>query len=154
MSVYIARENPAEIIPDLNRVFEAQWNETEIWRGAPFNPREDYFHKMNDAGAMVCVTARRTEDDEVIGALMFVCGNDPLDQQPYATDMGFYVHPEHRGGTLAVRMLAGALTILDEMPLSRVIIVDKEPLGGADLSRLLAKFGFNMHARSYVRRRS
>jgi GNAT superfamily N-acetyltransferase len=154
MMVDVSVEDVSTIVPDVHRIFAEQWDETEHWRGEKYNPNEEYFYRMIKAGAMVCVTARVRETTEIIGLLLFVCGNDPLDQKPYATDMGFYVHPNYRGGTVAFRMVGAAVSVLDELPLSRVLIVDKEPSGGVDLSRLLARFGFQMHARAYVRRPS
>lgn len=149
----VKRENPALIVEEILDTFAQQWDETESWRGTAFKPNQQYFHVMNDTDRMVCVTARDREG-RIVGMIILVVGSDPLDQVLYATDSGFYVHPHYRGSTAAVRMLAAALEALDGTGVQRVILDDKQPIGGVDLSGFLGKFGFQMFARKYVRRPS
>lgn len=153
-AVRISIETPADIREDIDRLFKAQWLETEQWRGTEYDPDIAYFQKLVDNNWVFTVTARRRSDEYMVGALMVTLFRDPLDQTICATERGFYVQPEYRGGTTAYRMAKAGLALLDKLPLSRVVFADKYPGGGEDLQRFFESLGFKMQARTYVFRPS
>lgn len=94
-----------DVLPELEHLHAAQWEETEKARiGVAMNPDYAYMAEQERAGRMLQFTARDSATNELVGNMRFYRYLDTHAKQLCAKEDTFYVKPAHRGGFLAVRI--------------------------------------------------
>lgn len=101
----ISIENPAALIPEIGELLRANWAETGF--DFAFNPDCDAYQRMFDAGICFAVAARRS--GQVVGYCSVMVAPHPYnpDVRLAATD-ALFVHPTHRNGITAGRLIQAA----------------------------------------------
>ena len=94
-----------EDIPAIVEIAEQMHGEGQ-YKNIPFDPKMyaaflDVVLFQSTTG--VCCLS--IADDKVIGGIIGQVGNFPFSEELRAVDLGFYVVPEHRGTSAAVRLL-------------------------------------------------
>ena len=136
---------------ELKSLHEAHWAETESpYRTGDADPDYEGLVDLEMKRQLVTFTVRKLPHNGLCGILGFYLGAD-LHQagQGLATEMEFYLKPEFRRGTIAARLLAYSEDVLRKLGVLRVEMSDKQPVGGVDLSRFLARRGYRMCTRLY-----
>ena len=127
---------------------EKHWNETEEqYRNAAFNPDKEQLIHLESIGWSRYFTARL--DGELIGHLYFAVFNHTHTQMKVATEDFFYILPEHRKGTTAVRLLKMALRTLRLEGCSQIGMSSKLT-GSKPIDPLLLRMGFTHVSNYYV----
>lgn len=94
-----------EDIPAIVEIAKRMHGEGQ-YKTIPFNPEMyaaflDVVLFQNTTGVCFLITV----DDKVVGGIIGQVGNYPFSEELRAVDLGFYVVPEHRGASAAVRLL-------------------------------------------------
>lgn len=100
----IAAERLQDVLPDLLPLHALHWAETEKHRHCrPLEPDYDAMLADECAGRLIQITARH--HGAIVGHLRAYVRDSRHTRTPYAEEDTLFVHPEHRGGFLAVRMV-------------------------------------------------
>ena len=97
--------NPAEWIPKIRDLLNANWAETGF--NFPFNPSVEIYGQLYDMGILFAVCAQR--DDKVIGYCTMVV--NPHAHNPavvVAASDALFVDPAYRKGTATLRIMSAA----------------------------------------------
>lgn len=103
-SYTFATERFAAILPELHRLHEAHWLETEKHRhGLPLAPDYDALVADERAGRLLQFTARH--HGALVGNLRVYLGTSRHTGTRFATEDTLFLLPEHRGGRTAMRFV-------------------------------------------------
>ena len=132
---------------------QEHWNDTEVrYRGDGMNPDYERFARDQRNGHFTVFTARHIDTAELVANLMYFLSHDYHNKDNLVgVEDAFFVTPEHRRGRLAIRLLDYAEEVLKGLGVNFVGMSDKSPCGGADLSRLLKRRGYNPVAVYYLK---
>lgn len=99
----IALERFTDVLPDLHKLHEMHYAETETYRaGIPFNPDYDALVTSEHEGQLMQFTARF--NGELVGNMRVYLGMSRHTKTLFASEDTFFVVPAHRGGFMAVRL--------------------------------------------------
>lgn len=97
-------ERFADVVPELHRLHELHYQETEKHRlGIPLNMNYEALKELERAGGLLQFTARRSDTGEMVGNLRIFVSESLHTQTRFTTEDTYFLLPEHRGGFLAVR---------------------------------------------------
>ena len=104
MSLDFSHERLADCIEECKPLFEAHWQETEMYRaGTAFNPDYEKYLQYNEIGFYQFFVARR--DGKIVGDAGMYDTKGMHDQRKLAVEDTWYIVPEARQGMGAIRFL-------------------------------------------------
>ncbi|MBQ1766799.1 MAG: GNAT family N-acetyltransferase [Aquincola sp.] len=145
-------------LPELHQLHVLHWRETEKHRhGLPLNPDYALMAEHERAGRLLQFTVRR--DGVLVGNLRMYLGvsahsGTPFavfptrTREPAAEEDTLFLHPEHRGGFLAVQLLRYAERVLVALGM-REIRADSKLINRADV--LMRRLGYQPFALKFVK---
>jgi GNAT superfamily N-acetyltransferase len=148
----IGREKVLPCLPQLRRLHEAHYRETEGYATLPFDPDYERYVKLDEAGSFALFTVRERETARMVGDLMFhVYRSLHSREAVIAREDAFYLAPDARKGLLATRFLRYAAAALKQLGATAMGMSTKAPSGGPDLDPLLRRVGFAPVATFYYK---
>lgn len=146
-SYTFAVESFAAVLPELHRLHEAHFAETEKHRhGLPLAPDYDAMAADERAGRLVQFTARH--QGALVGNLRVYLGTSRHTGTRFATEDTLYLLPEHRGGRTAMRFVQYAERCLSTLDVREVRATAKLVNGAA---RFLEGCGYRPVATELVK---
>ena len=129
--------NPAEWIPRITHLLEQQW--AEVGFDFPFAPDVGAYQRLFDAGMCFAVRAYDASG-EMVGYCTVVVAPHPHNPLiVIASNDALFVAPEHRGGTLAKKIMQASE---DEAKRRGAVRFTWHCRAGTSLARMLAKHGY------------
>lgn len=121
-------EKVKDILPEISDLLEAHWEEVAWYKDkVPLKPDYDRYLQMEELGMVHAATVRY--DGELVGYdINFVAPSLHHSSTVYASNDIIFLHPLHRGGGTALKLIAFAEEKLKEMGVSVVSLnmkVDK-----------------------------
>lgn len=108
-----------------------------------------FWSGLMGAGSAMCHIAER--DGDVQGFLLGLQAPDLYSGRPTALEQFWYVRKGFGNGMTAIRLLGAFLADAELRGCVRIMVGDWQPVGGPDLSRTYARFGFSPLERYYVK---
>lgn len=103
----VEEENKFEVVKELFLLSQAHYNEVEEKADKiPFNPNWETIQALFDNDLVSLVVARK--DGEVIGYFANLIAEDFFTSRVEAKELGIYIHPDHRGGRLFLKLLVAS----------------------------------------------
>lgn len=137
---------------ELEPLYRRHWNETEGYQQNELDVDFEQYELFEEQGRSVLFTVR-TPNDVLCGYLFYTLGNNLHAKGTFvAEEKAIYLHPEVRGGTLAVRLLKYSEETLQELGVVMIHAMSKAPTGGPDIDRLMKHRGFDPVAIYYSKR--
>lgn len=98
--IRMAREND---LPDLLR-FAREFHRSSPYRGMKFSleKTKSGMESIIRGGGLNAVILVATKDDKPVGMVIAVCGGSEFSEDRVATELAWYVEPEHRNGKRAL----------------------------------------------------
>jgi GNAT superfamily N-acetyltransferase len=127
--ITLQQERFAAIIEEMLPLIGDHWAEV-TGSGPPLDPAWDIFRDLDAKGLMRALTVR--SDGELVGYITFIlCPALHYQTIKLAHDDAFYLRPEHRKGTLGIRMFVEAEKMLAADGVNRIMYHEKHkrPMG-------------------------
>lgn len=90
-------------------------------------------------------------EGEVVGFLVAAVNQTIFSSEKIASELGWYIHPDHRKGTAALRLLKEYEKWADELECDYVTLSDVQ--GSMDMDAVYTRRGYKLEERTYVRKR-
>lgn len=148
----IGHEKQQDILPEIHRVYEQHYAETEqgYLPGTEFKPNYAVYKQSEDEGKFILFTVRK--DSTVVGYLQYYVFRDMHAAGALAArEDAFYLAPEHRGTGLSSHILDYAEHFLQKLGCTFVGMTDKSPVGGAPIGSYLKRRDYQEVAIYYVK---
>lgn len=101
----VQEENSFEVAKELFTLNLAHYNEVETKADViPYNVNWDTVKMLFEHDLVSLVVARK--DGEVVGYFANLIAEDFMTSRLEAKELGIYIHPDHRGGRLFLKLLA------------------------------------------------
>lgn len=147
-------ERLREILDELHGLHELHWRETEKHRhGLPLCPDYAQMKMLERQGHLVQFTVRHA--GALVGNLRMYVGMSMHSSTPFAEpyvvseEDTLFLHPDHRGGWLSVKLLRYAETVLVGQLGVREIRADSKLINRADV--LMRRLGYSSFATRFVK---
>lgn len=151
--IYFQTEPFQTLKPELGSLIKAHWLEVspdpEFFQ---LDPAWEIFDRMDELGLVVAVTARRVDNDELVGYIIYLIQpmmhykNLRLGQED-----AHYLKPEYRKGWTAVRMFRIAEGILRSLGV-HLTVVHTKMREGLDRGPVFKRLGYQPHETLYLKR--
>lgn len=106
MKYSFAKEGFEETLEEAKHLYQAHWQETEMFRhGNQFSPDYERYKQFDKIGYLHLYTAREAGSGKLVGDLIVYLTKGMHDGKVLAIEDTWYLLPEVRGGMLAVRFL-------------------------------------------------
>ncbi|MFY9479180.1 MAG: GNAT family N-acetyltransferase [Aquabacterium sp.] len=147
-------ERLRDILDELHGLHELHWQETEKHRhGLPLCPDYGQMKLLERQGRLVQFTVRR--DGVLVGNLRMYVGmsmhsSTPFGEpQPTSDEDTLFIHPDHRGSWLSIKLLRYAEAVLVGQLGVREIRADSKLVNRADV--LMRRLGYREFATRFVK---
>lgn len=145
----IQAEKLADILDDMHGLHQVHWGETEKHRhGIALAPDYAGMLAAERAGRLIQFTVR-VGGDELVGGLRMYLGRSMHTGTLFAEEDTLFLHPDHRGGFLAIHLMRYAERILVDRLGVREIRADSKLINKADV--LMRRLGYREVAMKFVK---
>lgn len=148
MAVTIQEEQWTDVAKEALPLMEANWDERRTDPNIPFDPWLEGIEAMQIAGALVIHTAR--EDGQLVGYISHAVSPLTVSRGVIvAHEQVWYVKPEHRGGSLAVRLKRAAEATLKQRGVYRI---DLALPYGTGVDKMTKALGWSAEGTHYMKK--
>jgi GNAT superfamily N-acetyltransferase len=121
----IAVERFSDIVLEMHALHELHWQETETWRhGLAMNPNYLEFVARERRGQLIQFTVR-SPIGLLVGNLRMYLAESLHTQTRYASEDTLFIHPDHRGGFLAMALIRFAERSLHAIGIQEIRVNSK-----------------------------